>query len=250
MMCRKNALHPFEGGENETTLEFMSQRNDAAFLLLATHSKKRPDNLVFIRTFDYHVLDMIELGITAFESIRSIGGPTCAVGLKPGFIFNGELFEQNPDYNLVQTMLLDFFRGQVVDEVNLGGLESVISVTAVEGGRILFRVYRVMLKKSGLRTPLIELKLMGPSIDFSIGRVRAAAPELVRQSLKKPKEVAPKKKKNITTTELGETMGRVHVGNQKIEEIQTRKLKALKKSRKEVEEEGEEKRELLLKRFA
>ncbi|PJF18254.1 Ribosome production factor 2 [Paramicrosporidium saccamoebae] len=236
MMFKKNAVHPFEGGESEATLEFFSQRNDAAFVMLATHSKKRPDNLVLTRMFDHHVLDMIELGIADFQSIKSIAGPTCAVGMKPAFVFNGELFEQRDEYKMLQSMLLDFFRGHVVDSVNLAGIESVISVTAT-ADKVLFRVYRIFLKKSGTKVPLIELQLMGPSIDWVIGRTRFASPELMKQALRQPKEAKPKKEKNVNTTALGETLGRVHVGQQKIDTIQVRKVKALKKSRVEKAQE-------------
>lgn len=232
MMHKKNTLHPFEGGENEASLEFFAHRNDAAFIVTASHSKKRPDNLVLTRMFDNHVFDMVELSIVGFQSIRSIAGPTCAVGMKPAFVFNGELFEQREDYKKLQNLLLDFFRGHVVESINLTGLESVISVTATPE-KILFRVYRIFLKNSGTRTPLIELQLMGPSIDWVVGRTRFASSELMKQALKKPKELKPKKEKNISTTPLGETKGRVHVGQQKLDQIQVRKVKALKKTRSE-----------------
>lgn len=236
---KRNSVHPFEGGESEATLEFLSQRNDAGIMVMATHSKKRPDNLVLIRTFDNHILDMIELSVANFESISSIKGPTCGIGMKPAFVFNGELFEQNEKHQIFRSMFLDLFRGKVVEEINLPGLESVISITATES-HIFFRVYRILLKKSGTRIPLISLQSMGPSIDFVIGRTRMAVPDLMRQALRKPKEIKPKKEKNISTTSLGETMGRVHVGRQKLDEIQTRKMKALKKPRTEGPKEGEQ----------
>jgi len=39
-----------------------------------------------------------------------------------------------------------------------------------------------------------------------------------------------KKKKNITKSELGTTYGRIHIGKQNINSIQTRKMKGLKKT--------------------
>jgi ribosome production factor 2 len=64
MFSKKNALHPFE---DPHPLEFYSERNQAAFIVLASHSKKRPHSLVFARMYDGQLLDMIEVGL---ESIR------------------------------------------------------------------------------------------------------------------------------------------------------------------------------------
>lgn len=232
MTHKKNDVHPFEGGRNEATLEFLAQKSDTAFVLHASHNKKRPHTLTLCRMFDGRIMDMVELGITSHASIASIGGGTCAVGVKPAFVFSGELFEQREEYKKIQNMLLDMFRGRIVDKINAGGIESVISVTATEAG-LLFRVYRVVMKKSGASTPLIELQLMGPSFDFKVGRTRFAPTELLRQALKKPRELGVKKHKNISTNPLGDKLGRVHVGQQNIDRIQTRKVKALKKSRSE-----------------
>lgn len=228
MLQKKNVIHPFERGESETTLDFLSHYNDSAFAFIATHSKKRRDSLVLVRFFDHHILDMVELGISNFESIAQIGRLTCSVGTKPALIFNGELFEQREEYKRLQNILLDLFRGRLVDNLYLPGLESVISVTAVEE-RILFRVYRILLKKSGARSPRIELELMGPSMDWTLGRTCFASDDFMKQALRRPKELKIKREKNISTTSLGQTMGRVHVGKQNLDQIQTRKVKALKK---------------------
>ena len=57
---KKNQIHPFE---DDSSLEFFSQKNDASLLVVGTHSKKRPHNLVFARMFDHQIMDMMELGI-------------------------------------------------------------------------------------------------------------------------------------------------------------------------------------------
>jgi len=68
--------------------------------------------------------------------------------MKPLFIFNGELFEQREEYKKLKNMLLDFFRDEAVESVNLKGLEYIISVTAepianpTYFGRVFFRVYK------------------------------------------------------------------------------------------------------------
>ena len=53
-------LHPFE---DASSLEFWSQKNDAAFIVSGSSSKKRPNNLIITRMFDHAVLDMLEIGV-------------------------------------------------------------------------------------------------------------------------------------------------------------------------------------------
>lgn len=48
----------------------------------------------------------------------------------------------------------------------------------------------------------------------------------------------PKKVKNIETDELGDQYGRIHVGQQNLDKIQTRKMKGLKR-RASVDEDDE-----------
>ncbi len=243
LFSKRNDLRPFEGGTSETSLEFFSHRNDSSLAVFGSHSKKRPNNLTFIRMFDYHILDMVEVGVTDYLSIGSIKGPACAVGIKPCFMFCGHMWEQNPSYKLFQNILLDFFRGTIVEDINLSGLETVFMVTADDEGRIYFRVYKILMKKSGTKLPRVELELMGPSIDMKLGRVRAASDQLMKHALKVPKELAPKKVKNIATNALGETVGRIHMQKQDFDSLQSRKVKALKKRKHEEQSQSDEKSE-------
>jgi len=48
-------------------------------------------------------------------------------------------------------------------------------------------VCRIILKKSGSRTPRVELEDMGPSIDLSVRRKKLSSDDLYKRSLKKPK---------------------------------------------------------------
>ena len=47
--------------------------------------------------------------------------------------------------------------------------------------------YRLLLKKSGLKTPRIELEEIGPSFDFSLRRTHLASESLFKDSLRRPK---------------------------------------------------------------
>ena len=62
---KKNVVHPFEP-QGTQSLEFWAQKNDASVFLVGQTSKKRPNNLTFVRMYDYRVLDVIEVGVDKF----------------------------------------------------------------------------------------------------------------------------------------------------------------------------------------
>lgn len=83
------------------------------------------------------------------------------VGLKPCLVFSGSSWDQTPEMQTLQSILVDMFHREKAKAVRLQGLEHVISVVATPDGKILFRSYKVLLKKSGQRTPRIELEEIG-----------------------------------------------------------------------------------------
>lgn len=95
------------------------------------------------------------------------------------------------------------------------------------------RSYKIQLKKSGQKTPRIELSEIGPSMDMEIRRTKIASEDLYKLARRTPKALKPITKKNVSTDGLGNTHGRIHVGKQEIAKIQTRKVRALKKTPEE-----------------
>jgi ribosome production factor 2 len=96
-------------------------------------------------------------------------------GAKPCMLFNGHCWDQEVDFRNLKSMFMDFFRGPVVEMVNLGmsthaflaanqltrmvaGMDRVMSFTADED-RIILTQYRILYKKSGSRLPLVEVGL-------------------------------------------------------------------------------------------
>ncbi|KAJ1728277.1 rRNA-binding ribosome biosynthesis protein rpf2 [Coemansia sp. RSA 1939] len=229
---KKNEVHPFD---DETSIEFFARKNDSSLFAVGMHSKKRPHNLILGRMFNYQILDMIELGIERCAPMKDFKAATSAVGMRPLMVFNGEAFNHSEDMVRLKSTLLDFFRGEVAEMVSLKGLEYVISVTAGppgingEPGLVFFRTYTTSLKKSGVRQPRVELEEMGPSIDMRIRRVRYPTDDMWKQATRIPKELKVTKVKNISRDGLGDKYGRIHMGKQDINKIQTRKVKALKK---------------------
>lgn len=70
---------------------------------------------------------------------------------------------------------------------------------------------------------------IGPSFDLVLRRSRVASDSLRKDALSQPKTTKPKKQKNISTTSLKETMGRIHIPDQKIDQIVSKKPKGLKR---------------------
>uniref|UniRef100_A0A8C6S448 Ribosome production factor 2 homolog n=1 Tax=Neogobius melanostomus TaxID=47308 RepID=A0A8C6S448_9GOBI len=212
--------------------EFFSKKTDCSLFLFGSHNKKRPNNLIFGRLFDFHVLDMVELGIEKCVSLKEFKTGKCPEGTKPMLVFAGEAFHTDAELKRLKSLLIDFFRGPTVTGVRLAGLEHVLHFTALDG-KIYMRSYKCMLKKSGCRTPRIELEEMGPSFDFVLRRTHLSSEQLSRTAHRQPKALKPKKKKNISHDTFGTKFGRVHMQKQDLSKLHTRKMKGLRKRRGE-----------------
>ncbi|QDS68334.1 hypothetical protein FKW77_010700 [Venturia effusa] len=237
---KKNAIHPFE---DPSSLEFFSEKNDASLLIYGLTSKKRPHALTFARTYQYKILDMLELYLDpeTFRTLSQFKNAKCAVGLKPMLSFSGSLFDSPvPNaYTLAKSLFTDLFRGADVTEIDVEGLQYMIHISCgeeVEGQpapQIHLRNYRIVTKKSGQKLPRVEVEEIGPRMDFRVGRIQAADEQIMREALKKPKQLEPKTKKNIGMDSLGDKIGKIHVGRQDLSSLQTRKMKGLKRTRED-----------------
>ncbi len=192
---KSNAIHPFEDG---SSLEFFSEKNDASLLVFGAHTKKRPDCLTFIRTFNYKILDMLELYLDrdSFRTLTDFKSRKATVGLKPLLLFAGTPFESpTPNaYTLAKSFFTDFFRGQETETVDVEGLQYLVSFMAGEEEgdgqpkpKMHLRVYLLRTKKSGQRLPRVEVEEMGPRMDFRVGRMKEADEAMMREALKKPR---------------------------------------------------------------
>ena len=119
-------------------------------------------------------------------------------------IFCGSLFDVHPHYQSFRTLMMDFFRGQTIENMEIDGLQHIVCLSVGEQQQqfstdsttmkedlpsISFRVYVIRSKKVvGSKFPLIELEEMGPRMDFKLGRWRQASEEMMSMALKKPKE--------------------------------------------------------------
>jgi len=233
LFTKRNMTRPFE---DPSSVEFLCKANDASLFTYVSHSKKRPNNLVMGRMFDFQVLDMLELSVDAgsFRSMASFESTRKAVvriDSKPAFIFQGSEFESNPDLKTFKSLLLDYFRGHVLDKFNLAGLDRVVVCTAHKSV-VYFRHYGIILRTTGTKYPRVELDLVGPSMDLKVRRVRTGAAELHKLALQTPR-TRPKtaNRKNTTENEFGK-MGKIHLGRQNLDDIAVAKHKGTRKPKK------------------
>jgi len=208
-------------------------KNDTALFTFGSTSKKRPDNILIGRIFENEVLDMFELGIKNYKAIAEFKNAKIGACVKPCLVFNGPKWAQTEELRRLRSMFIDMFQREKVDSIRLQGIEHVLSFTVTDDMSVLMRSYKILLKKSGQKTPRIELEEIGPSADFSIRRTKIASEDLYKLSRKQPKQLKVTKKKNLSMDALGNTKGRVHLGKQQTGSIQTRRVKALKKTTEE-----------------
>uniref|UniRef100_A0A0N4ZNJ3 Ribosome production factor 2 homolog n=1 Tax=Parastrongyloides trichosuri TaxID=131310 RepID=A0A0N4ZNJ3_PARTI len=224
-MKRHNPFHPFE---DETGLTEFSQKFDASLFVFGSRTKKRPNCITMGRMFDHNLLDMVEFNVTNYVPSETFNMPRPTLGAKPCIILQGTEFETDETMKRIGNLFIDLFKGPSISQVRLQGLETIIQVTSV-GKKVLFRVYKTTLLKSGTKTPRVELIEIGPRIDFELNREKIASTSLWKEALTVPKELTVKPKKNTDTDVFGTKLARVHIGKQHINTLQTRKMKALKK---------------------
>nr|PNR26832.1 hypothetical protein PHYPA_030313 [Physcomitrium patens] len=233
----KQALSDFyhlRKDSGETSLEFLSQKTDCSLFAFGSHSKKRPDNLVLGRMFDHHVYDMMEVGIENFKSIESLGGRKKAspqAGSKPCFAFVGEKFESDPKFRHFRELIVDFMRGEVVETINLQGLDRVFLCVAVRD-KVVFKHCAISFKKSGTKVPRVELIEFGPCMDMVLRRNREPSADLWKDSMRLAPKTTKKKIKNVSTDSLAGKVGRMYVPAQEVGDMALTKMKGLKRERR------------------
>ncbi|KAK2705942.1 hypothetical protein QYM36_016082 [Artemia franciscana] len=200
---------------------------NVALCILNYHTHNNEAQIIG-RLYDYHLLDMVELGIDDCQLIETFKNQKIAAGIKPCLLFAGEPFNSSSEYQRLKNLLVDFFRGEEITGLRLAGLEHVISFTAAEG-KIFMRSYRILTKKSGAKTPRVDLEEIGPRMDFSLRRTKLASDDLFKTSCKKPRQIKPKTVKNIKKDALGTTTGRIHLGKQDLSKLQVKRMKGLRK---------------------
>lgn len=129
--------------------------------MFGSTSKKRPDNLIIGRVFEHELLDMVELGIKEYKGLADFKNDKIGTCVKPCLIFNGPKWNHTEELRRLKSLFIDAFHRDTIDAIRLQGIEHVLSFTITDDNQILMRSYKIILKKSGLRTPRIELTEIG-----------------------------------------------------------------------------------------
>lgn len=255
LTSRKHDILPFETG-GEVEIEGYSSKSDASLFVLGNHTKKRPDNVVMGRLYDFKLYDMMEFGVENYKGVGSFKASTIPqLGNKPAFVFVGQEFTTHKALIQAKSLFLDFFRGRQVENINLKGLDRVIYVSYVpvpagSAGlsldeevtpKIVFRQYAVRYKKSGTDVPRTVLEEMGPHFDLTVRRRREAGVELEREAMKQAK-LTGKKQKNVKADVLDGKVGKVYVQRQDLDKIAMGKMKGAKRERREAAADRKSKR--------
>lgn len=74
---------------------------------------------------------------------------------------------------------------------------------------------------------------MGPRMDFRVGRMQEPDENMLKEALKKARGTEEKTKKNVSMDIMGDKIGRIHTGKLDLSDLQTRKMKGLKRGRDE-----------------
>ena len=209
---------------------------------------------------------MLELCVVqeTAQTLQQFKGEKCKTGVKPLLSFSGAEFDSPSAnaYTLAKNMFTDFFKGADVKDIDVEGLQLMISffvgeqISEDQKPQIHMRCWRIVTKKSGQKVPRVEVEEIGPRLDFRVGRVRMVEESRWKEALRKAKhtevgnfvscyvsttdKVQAKVVKNIETDLVGDKMGRIHLGKQDLKELQTRKMKGLKRNRQQEAEEVDE----------
>ena len=162
--------------------------------------------------------------------------------MQPAFVFVGQAFSTDPACIQSKSILLDFFRGREIEQVNLKGLDRVIFVShtpPTPGGSdsnssplILFRQYAVKYKKSGTQVPKVQLQEMGPRLYLSVRRRKTPPVDLEKEAMKQQKIIG-KKVKNVGADTLDGKVGKIYIPRQDLDSIALNKMKGAKREKRD-----------------
>jgi ribosome production factor 2 len=71
---------------------------------------------------------------------------------------------------------------------------------------------------------LVEI---GPSLNLKIRKIQLGLEDTYKRALKQPREVKPKKQKNIEKNMLGEKRARIHMGRQNVKTMALKRYKVI-----------------------
>ncbi|KAK9171162.1 Brix domain containing protein [Cryptosporidium meleagridis] len=238
-------------------MEQLSYKHGSSISIFANSSKKHPFRLIFTRYYDSHILDMYEFNVLNYRGI-SPNMELPKYGSKPIVICQGAPFESDDVYKSIRTMFFDTFSGPIVrgSKLFIKGFDHLILVTAYEAdneeinkqstiiGSVNSKIYidirsflirlnrpseqvpSELLIKSDQNlvlngSPRVVLSEIGLQIKMELVKHQIPDKSILKLATTVPREIKPKKIKNVTTNVLGESIGRIHVGKQDLSTLNT-----------------------------
>lgn len=224
---RRNDTHPFDKMED---IEHYCKTTDSSLFLFGSNSKKRPNNIVFGRLYEFSLLDMVEFGIEKIEGIEEfetlLKVPTHT---RPVIIFQGDSWETDSALSKVRNLLHDFFVENVkVKELEINNaMRLTITFSAYEN-KVAMRVFEVLMNGNILEDDgKTSIEEVGPKVDLVLRRTRFSDDELWKQATKVLKVGGKKEDKNIMRDNMGHKRGKLFVDKQNLDTLGLRKTKAL-----------------------
>ncbi|KAK3138735.1 hypothetical protein QOZ80_5AG0372780 [Eleusine coracana subsp. coracana] len=206
---KNDNIRPFESG-GETSLEFFSLKTDCSLIVYGSHSKKRPNNLILGRTYDHHIYDLVEAGH----------------------------FETSEELKHLKEVMLDLFKGEVVENLNLAGVDRIYVCTAISPTSVYMTHCSLRLKRSGTSIPRMELVEVGPSMDLVVRRHKLPVESLKKETMKTADPA--KKMKNVTKDPVHGKLGKVYMPDQEVGKLTlSNDIKGLKRERREAKKNKE-----------
>lgn len=225
LFSRKHAEQPFE---DISGMEKLCTKLDHSLFCMGSSSKKRPFRLVVGRLFDRQLLDMQEWRISNYVPVSKFGGKLPVLGSKPLVVFQGAAFDNDEVLKRTKSLLLDLLAGPKAEQVLLSGLDQAIVVSTLDGAPavgsappVYVRRYRMGFEKSGSKLPYVKTDEIGPHFELTVDRQKEPDRERWKAAMKTPKDLVPKKVKNMSTDDMGRRMGRIHLGKQDFDKIHT-----------------------------
>lgn len=128
--------------ENQGLVENFASKHDASLQVVCTHQKKRLENVIFSRTFDFKVLDMFEFGVTDYQSISGFGfkGDTDSF-LRPSLIFQGEFWGLSDKMIRLKNYFIDFFAPSQYHSINIVEAKKFMVFSALTETQVIVKTY-------------------------------------------------------------------------------------------------------------
>ncbi|XP_053993059.1 ribosome production factor 2 homolog isoform X1 [Hylaeus volcanicus] len=214
---------------NKEPIEFLCRKNNTSLFCYGSSTKEHPSRLIMGRIFDDKVLDLYECDVQDFVSLQTFVKKAQPVyGTKPLVISLGAEFETCETFQKFRNFLIDFFVVGSPQKVLAKGLDQIIAIIATPGATpssLKVSIRRYKASQAIFSTTQLSdncLDEVGPSFTLCLSQHMLPETHSWRSATKQPKALKPKKTKNISTNNMRETLGCVHVGVQDLKGLNTR----------------------------